>query len=176
MSFLSIKALVFLLVCSFVPASAFALVDEALAPPVYMTISLPDTQLLNVRKRPRKDASAWDMLRGGSELYVTELNGAWATVDYGGETGYAQLRFLEIPAGVDCVVVSDGRVRIRDSPNGTVLDFAKVGEILTVQAWQYDKDGVLWARLSSGYVMAAFLERVEATEYNATEGESLYGK
>lgn len=95
---------------------AFAVDAEGLEAPVYMTVCLPDSQLLNVRKQAKKTASAWGTQRGGTQLYVTELNGAWATVDYDGETGYVLVSYLEIIADVDCVVVSDGRVRIREKP------------------------------------------------------------
>ncbi|MEG0513025.1 MAG: hypothetical protein RR653_09950, partial [Clostridia bacterium] len=55
-----------------IPIGATAVDEEGLRPPVYMTVALPDTQLLNVRKQAKKDASVWGTQRGDTQLYVTE--------------------------------------------------------------------------------------------------------
>ena len=133
-------------------------------PPCYMTVVLPNTQLLNVRTQPKKDASTWGTFRGGDDVYVTALDGAWATVDYENETGYVQLRYLEITANVACTVVSNGRVRIREQPGGKASSYYQNGELVMVLAWRFDSDGKLWARTSLGFVMSDFLELVENDE------------
>lgn len=132
--------------------------------PCHMTVVLPDTQLLNVRKQPKKDASTWGTFRGGDDVYVTALDGAWATVDYENETGYVLLCYLEITANVACSVVSNGRVRIREQPDGKIISFYQNGELVMILAWRFDSDGKLWARTSAGFVMADFLELVETDE------------
>lgn len=144
--------------------SAMAVDDEGLRPPIHMTITLPDTQLLNIRSQAKKDASALGQARGGTELYVTSIDGQWATVDSNDGTGYALLSYLEVRAEVDCIVQSDGRVRVREKPNGTIDSFLHDGDEVFVKAWCYDSKAVLWARLSTGYVMASYLELVEPTE------------
>ena len=153
-------AAVFLVLLLPIPTGAIAVDDEGLRPPVYMTVALPDTQLLNVRKQPKRDASAWGTQRGGMQLYVAELDGDWATVDYDGETGYVLVAYLEINADVDCAIVSDGRVRIREKPGGKISGFLHNGDTAQVKAWRYDSDGALWARLSSGFIMASYLELI----------------
>ena len=153
-----------LLLCLAVPFAALAVDDEGLRPPTHMTITLPDTQLLNVRSQAKRDASAYGQARGGDDLYVTSIDGDWATVDFDGHDAYVLLRYLEITAEVDCVVRSDGRVRIREKPGGKIADFLHDGDEVLVKAWCYDNAGALWARLSTGYVSAAFLELVASTE------------
>lgn len=143
-----------------IPIGATAVDEEGLRPPVYMTVALPDTQLLNVRKQAKKDASVWGTQRGDTQLYVTELDGAWAIVDYDGETGYVLVSYLEITADVDCAVESDGRVRIREKPGGKVVSFLHDGDMVHIKAWRYDSDGALWARISGGYVLASYLELI----------------
>lgn len=170
-SFRWVMVFLVMLMLLLLPIGATAVDDEGLRPPVYMTVSLPDTQLLNVRKQAKKDASTWGTQRGGAQLYVTDLDGAWATVDYDGETGYVLVSFLEITADVDCAVVSDGRVRIREKPGGKVVSFLHDGDTVHVKAWRYDSDGALWARLSSGYVLASYLELKETNEEDNSYGE-----
>ena len=154
-----------------IPIGAFAVDEEGLRPPSYMMVALPDTQLLNVRKQAKKDASAWGTQRGGTQLYVTELDGAWATVDFDGEMGYVLVAYLEITADVDCTVVSDGRVRIREKPGGKVVGFLHDSDIAHIKAWRYNSEGALWARLSSGYVLASYLELKETYEEDNHYGE-----
>lgn len=160
------SVLILMLLSLIVPYSARAepITAADLWPPCHMTVALSGTQLLNVRKQPKKDASAWGTYRGGDDIYVTALDGAWAAVDYENETGYVQLRYLEITANVACAIVSNGRVRVRDQPGGKVSGFYQNGEFVMVLAWRFDSEGTLWARISNGFVMADFLEPTEAEE------------
>lgn len=142
-------------------------------PPCYMTVALGDHQLLNVRKQPEKSASAWGTLRGGEDVYVTAIDGAWATVDYGKETGYVQLRYVEITANTACTVTSNGRVRLRERPGGKLCGFLQDGQTVMALAWQFDDENALWARTATGYVMAEYLDVAEDNEEQ--EGEP-YGE
>lgn len=112
-------------------------------PPCYMAVALDNTQLLNVRKQPKKSASTWGTVRGGDDVYVTAIEGAWATVDYDDETGYVLLWYLEITANVACTIVSNGRVRVRVLPGGSIDGFMQDGDSLMVLAWRFDDEGTL---------------------------------
>lgn len=157
------KRFILCLLCLLLPIPALAVDDEGLRPPIHMTITLPDTQLLNIRAQAKKDASTYGQARGGDDLYVASIDGDWATVDFDDHTAYVLLRYLEITAEVDCTVRSDGRVRVREKPNGQIGSFLHDGDEVLVKAWSYDSAGTLWARISTGYVMASFLELIESS-------------
>lgn len=160
------KRFFILILCLLLPVAALAVDEEGLRPPLHMTVALPDTQLLNIRTQAKKDASTYGQACGGEDLYVSSIDGDWATVDYDSHNAFVLLRYLEITADVDCLVCSDGRVRVREKPSGKVTGFLHDGDMVLVKAWRYDSTGALWARLSTGYVMASFLELIESTEEN----------
>lgn len=166
------RRLMCILLCLLPLSSARAVDEDGLRPPVSMSVALPDTQLLNVRTVAKRDASTYGQARGGEDVYVTSIDGDWATIDYDGHTAYVLLKYLEITAEVDCVVRSDGRVRVREKVGGKVDGFLHDGDKVLVKAWRYDSDGSLWARLSTGYVMANFLEPITNTDEEA----ALYGE
>lgn len=159
------KRLLVLVICLLLTATTAAAVDEeGLRPPIYMTITLPNTQLHNIRAQPKKEASTLGQARGENDLYVTSLDGDWATVDSDYGTGYVFVSYLEITAEADCVVRSNGRVRVREKPGGSVAGFVYDSDEVFVKAWRYDSKGVLWARLSTGFVMASYLELQETDD------------
>lgn len=162
------RRLLCVLLCLLPLPSARAVDEDGLRPPTGMVIALPDTQLLNVRAMPKKDASTYGQARGGEDVYVTSIDGDWATIDYDGHTAYVLLKYLEITAEIDCVVRSDGRVRVREKVGGKVEGFLHDGDQVLVKAWRYGSDGTLWARLSTGYVMADFLELISNTDEEDT--------
>lgn len=164
------KKLLCILLCCLPLSSALAVDEEGLRPPISMVVALPDTQLLNIRTMAKKDASTYGQTRGGEDVYVTSLDGAWATVDYEDHNAYVLLKYLEITAEVDCFVRSDGRVRVREKVGGKVSGFLHDGDEVFVKAWSYDSDGKLWARISTGYVMADYLE-LPNNEEETTYGE-----
>jgi hypothetical protein len=81
-----------------------------------------------------------------AEIVGGEAGTAWCCVDY----------LADYKPGEDALlytVVTDGRVRVRQSPDGTAVGYVRDGDTVEVR---FVIGG--WAYIGSGYVMAEFLE------------------
>lgn len=123
-----------------------------------MTCIVPEGQYVNVRQKARADASTLGETRNGDTIDAVSVSDGWVEFDYDGKTAYAMVKYFEIEAGSDFVIMANGRVRYRDAPNGNALDFYAVGTVVHVDAWRYDKSGNLWGRIGNHFVAAEFLE------------------
>ena len=126
-----------------------------------MYVHVRDGTYLNGRHDPAKDSAVEMRLYRGDAVTVIAVNGNWAKIE-GSEAGtcWCSIAYLaDYPPGETaqlCTVSSDGRVRVRRSPNGETLRYVCDGDTVEVR---FAVDG--WAYLGDGYVMTEFLERRE---------------
>ena len=89
----------------------------------------------------------------GDEVVVYEVSGQWAKVA-GGETGYVWCSVAYLSSALPdrdpqtYTVRSNGRVRVRDTPDGDLVRWLQDGDAVQVQCWF---DG--WAYIGDGYVL-----------------------
>jgi|GEM_PF-3286028 len=123
-----------------------------------MYVHVRDGTYLNGRHDPAKDSAVEMRLYRGDAVTVLAVNGNWAQIK-GGEAGtcWCSVAYLaDYPPGETAplyTVDSDGRVRVRESPNGKAVGYVNDGDTVEVR---FIADG--WAYTGDGYVMAEYLE------------------
>ena len=109
---------------------------------------------LNGRQRPdiRSPKVAW--YKDGEIISIYEISGEWALTD-GSEYGtcWVNINYLTTDNAGTYVVNSNGRLRIRNTPNGDTIGWLKPGQTINVLAIFGG-----WARTDNGWVMAEFLQ------------------
>ena len=158
---LAVAALVSALLFA-LPLFRLAMAEEAQPTPMYVT---GVKSWLNGRAKPDTDSGVEARFTLGTEVDVYEVSGQWARVA-GGETGYVwcSVDYLSsTPPDSDpetCVVYSNGRVRVRETPDGNLVCWLEDGDTVQVQCWF---EG--WAYIGDGYVLGKWpgggLEAVE---------------
>ena len=124
-----------------------------------MYVHVSDDSYLNGRRSPTRDSAIEMRLHAGDAVTVCGMDGGWAPIK-GGEAGtcWCSVAYLaDYPPGETAplyTVSSDGRVRVRRSPNGETLRYVRNGNTVEVR---FIADG--WAYIGNGYIMTEFLER-----------------
>lgn len=116
--------------------------------------------VLNVRMHPNLSADVVFRMERGETLSVDQLDGdGWAEVSRAGDFGYCRIEYLseEPPADPQPYTATIGKLRVRALPGGEPVRKLRKGEAVVVLSWLHDADGTLWARITDGYVMAAYL-------------------
>ena len=121
-----------------------------------------------VRNEPSPTATQISTLRYGHEVDVSEVKNQYAHVilsdgpDKGLE-GWVDISYLEKPIKEETwVVISDGPLNKRETPDGRFMTKIKSGSRISVLGWRYSKSGELWAKVYlGGYVKAQYLAKVE---------------
>ncbi len=123
-----------------------------------MYVHVRDGTYLNGRHDATKNSATEMRLYRGDAVEVVKLDGGWAEI-IGGEAGtcWCCVDYLaEYPPDQDAslyTVVANGRVRVRQSPDGKTERYLQDGDIVEVR---FVVDG--WACLvDGGYVMAEYL-------------------
>ncbi|MEA4927549.1 MAG: hypothetical protein VB104_02605 [Candidatus Limiplasma sp.] len=158
---LAVAALVSALLFA-LPLFRLAMAEEAQPTAMYV---VGVKSWLNGRAKPERDSDVEARFTIGTEVDVYEVSGQWAKVA-GGETGYVwcSVDYLSSnPPDSDpqtYAVRSNGRVRVRDTPDGELVRWLEDGDTVQVQTWF---DG--WAYIGDGYVLGQWpgggLEAVE---------------
>lgn len=122
-----------------------------------MYVHVGEGTFLNGRHDPKIGSAVEMRLHRGDEVTVLSIDGSWAQIE-GGEAGTAWC-FVEYlasyPPDTDAplyTVVSNGRVRVRQSPDGKTVGYVYDGNRVEVR---FVMDG--WAYIGNGYVMAEYL-------------------
>ena len=155
---LAVAALVSALLFA-LPLFRLAMAEEAQPTAMYVT---GVKSWLNGRTNPDTASDVEARFQCGDEVAVYEVSGQWAKVA-GGESGYVwcSVDYLSsTPPDSNpqtCVVCSNGRVRVRDTPDGEPVRWLEDGDTVQVQCWF---DG--WAYIGDGYVSKKYLK--EASE------------
>ena len=160
-----------LLVAAIIVAIIFALpllsmaVAEDVQPTQMYVVDVAEDSWLNGRTQPDKDSSIEARFLLGTEVDVYEVSGQWARVA-GGECGYVwcSVDYLSsTPPDAEpqtYTVRSNGRVRVRETPEGDLVRWLEDGDTVQVQSWF---DG--WAYIGDGYMLGQWpggeLEAVE---------------
>ena len=124
-----------------------------------MWVVVGEDSELNMRFKPTRDSSREGSLYHGQAVEVYEIRKGWATINYCGDILYCSADYLSSEPPMEPAsyyIVSSGRVRIRTSPNGKLVKWARPNEKLTVTGWQ-EVDDVRWAVTTKGYIMAEYL-------------------
>jgi len=129
-----------------------------------MYVHVRDGTYLNARHNHAADSAVEMRLYRGDAVEVVALDGGWAEIE-GGEAGtcWCCVDYLaDYPPDQDAplyTVVANGRVRVRQSPDGKAVRYLQDGDAVEVR---FVIDG--WAYIGSGYVMADYLERGDNNE------------
>ena len=129
-----------------------------------MYVHVRDGTYLNGRRDPNMQSPILMTMGRGDDVEVTSVNNGWAEI-LGGEAGscWCCVDYLADYSPDESAalytVVSNGRVRVRQSPDGKAVGYARNGDTVTVR---FILDG--WAYIGEGYVMAEYLERREDHE------------
>lgn len=128
-------------------------------PTVTYYVNVDKGSALNVRLEPVMGAEIAVRMERGETVEAYEIADGWALVKYAGEYpyGYVYAAYLcDKPPGEDAIpmtVRSEGRVRIRDAPEGkTTGRYAHNGDVVSVSATCAD-----WAKIKSGWVQLRYL-------------------
>jgi hypothetical protein len=123
-----------------------------------MYVHVREGSFLNGRREPNLDSPIMMKMERGFEAHVIGVKNGWAEIE-GGEAGTAWCcvdYLADYRPGEDAplyTVVSVGRVRVRQSPDGEAVGYVRDGDTVEVR---FVIGG--WAYIGSGYVMAEFLE------------------
>lgn len=111
---------------------------------------------LNVRERPGQNTPIVGRLEVGSTVTVTGYVGNWVILEvpFEASVGYVKADYLSIDpdASGQYVNVTGGRVRIRSSVGGKIVDWLKAGKTVTVRSWMLDEEGNRWGFVGNGWV------------------------
>ena len=122
-----------------------------------MYVCVDEDSYLNGREKPDKDSEIICFFYNGDEVNVLEIVGDWAKVDEGGEDlySYVWIDYLTSKMIDDepRIVSANGRVRVRDEPNGELVGDIHDGDVVIVEAWRDE-----WARIANGWVLGEFLD------------------
>jgi uncharacterized protein YgiM (DUF1202 family) len=126
--------------------------------PTQMYVTVSGSSWLNGRSAPDTHSSVEARFAAGDTVDVYEVSGDWARVA-GGECGtvWCDIRYLSAtaPGGQPetCTVNADGRVRVRETLDGSTVRWLRNGDTVQVQC---RIDG--WAYIGDGYVLEKYLE------------------
>ena len=128
---------------------------SALGETLYVSVS--DGGWLNGRAEPNKQANIECHFSNGDTVTVLEMENGWAKVDEGGEAdcSYVKWDYLvsDVKGPAPMTVASNGRVRLRDNPDGKeVTGYAKNGDVVNV-AFFFGG----WAKTDKGWINADYL-------------------
>lgn len=115
---------------------------------------------LNGHPRPDVHSPNTAWFPDGEVIAIYEIDGNWALTD-GSEAGtcWVCIDYLTTEDAGEYTVTGNGRVRIRDTPDGSTAGWLKLGQVVDVYGVF---DG--WARVDGGWVMIEYLERIEENE------------
>ena len=120
---------------------------------------------LNARLNPEPKSEIVYMLSRGEEVVLTgeEVDG-WAEIRYGGDFVWVSKKYLASGALLEeaesMQVWSRGRIRLRNAPDGKLIDWVAANKKVTVYAY-VEKNNVMWAKIDRGYVDSAYLTRID---------------
>lgn len=140
MFILMIIMMLFIVACVFILES---FITDAVAEEMYVIVS--DESYLNVRQNPKKDSEVVGYLTFAEQVNVDSISDGWAYMTglgFESSVGYSRSCYLSKnkPTKIDkdAIVVSDGRVALRESPNGEKKKWLKNGESVHVE---FEVDG-----------------------------------
>ena len=140
------------------PLIRAAMAEEAQPAAMYVT---GVKSWLNGRAKPDTGSDVEARFTIGTEVDVYEVSGQWAKVA-GGETGYVwcSVDYLtSVPpdsARQTYTVRANGRVRVRDTPDGDLVRWLADGDTVPVTCWFNG-----WAYIGDGYIQQKYLEASE---------------
>ena len=122
-----------------------------------MYVSIQDNTWLNGRAEPNRQANIECHFSNGDTVTVLEVENGWAKVDEGGEAdcSYVKWDYLisDLKGPAPMTVASNGRVRLRDNPDGKeVTGYAENGDVVNV-AFFFGG----WAKTDNGWINADYL-------------------
>ena len=117
-----------------------------------------------IRSAPDRAAMKVGRIRYGYEGEIHEIRNGYARITTtNGTKGWVDVSYLDMPIREKVyVLIADGPVNKRETPDGRYLMRIKAGSRISVLGWRYSKKGELWARVfHGGYVKAEYLREAE---------------
>lgn len=117
-----------------------------------------------LRATPDAEGEQIGTVRYGVEGEIHGIENGYASITTGdGRSGWLDVSYLDMPIREEIyVVISDGPLNKRETPDGRYLTRIKSGARISVLGWRYSKSGELWAKVfRGGYVKAAYLAKAE---------------
>lgn len=115
---------------------------------------------LNLRAEASTESAVLGKYGWGTQVLVKGINGEWASVDVGGQSGYMYTKYLGSEGETNAVRYVNTNTRglnLRATPNGDILGSYPRGTQVTVLS----TDGA-WSKVSvdgkTGYMMAQYLK------------------
>jgi len=117
--------------------------------------------VLNIREQPKAHALITFKMERGESLKVYGISAdGWAEVSRAGDSGYCRVEFLcdSLPdAPIACTTTVD-KLRIRTLPSDKADTVKKLRKGKQVEVLAFlTCDGIQWARVASGFIMADYL-------------------
>ncbi len=112
---------------------------------------------LNGRQSPDVHSPKVAWFQDGEIISIYEVQGDWA-LTVGGEYGtcWVCIDYLMTEDAGTYTITANGRVRLRNTPDGDTIGWLKPGQVVEVLSIFGD-----WARTENGWVMAEYLEANE---------------
>ena len=111
---------------------------------------------LNGRAKPSKNSEITMKLYNGEEVEVVDIRSdGWIEI-VGGETGTSFVSDKYVSQTIEqykVTNVSDGRIKVRETIDGKVVDYVKKGETVTILQTMSE-----WGRISKGWVKLEYFE------------------
>ena len=117
-----------------------------------------------IRSTPDRAAMKVGRIRHGYEGEIHEIRNGYARITTtNGTKGWVDVSYLDMPIREKVyVLIADGPVNKRETPDGRYLMRIKAGSRISVLGSRYSKKGELWARVfHGGYVKAEYLREAE---------------
>lgn len=155
-----------ILVLLLVAAAGCSCADEDEDEGVIAYTSVDAGSVLRVHVNASISSEVFFFLERGEQVFVEEIEGQWAKVSRGGDWGWCVTEYLSDrnPDDVDgdYVVSSNGRVRVRNKPDGDKIRYVYDGDRVCVEGVK-ERDGRLWAFVGDGFVMMDYLRKEDDT-------------
>jgi len=122
-----------------------------------MYVSVKDNTWLNGRAEPNMQANIECHFSDKDTVTVLDMADGWAKVQEGGEAPFSYVKWDYLTASLDgphpMQVASNGRVRIRNNPNGKeIVGYAENGDVVNV-AFFFSG----WAKTDKGWINTDYL-------------------
>lgn len=114
---------------------------------------------LNVRSGPSTDNPVLGKLRLNESVNIRTIEGSWAEIIYGSQTGYIHINYINFGTGNDVGVVQSTELNVRTQPNGTSTQVGRLSKGNYVQiyqevnGWYLIKYGSLLGFVSKDYIV-----------------------
>lgn len=127
---------------------------------------------LNVRSGPSTDNPVLGKLRLNESVNIRTIEGSWAEIIYGSQTGYIHINYINFGTGNDVGVVQAVELNVRTQPSSTSTQVGRLSKGNYVQIYQ-EVNGWYLIKYGSllGFVSKDYIVKGIPNEENALMGK-----